>query len=96
MKKFGVGTYGPIRRPRIRLFKGGQIVIRLSLGRRLVNLLAVSPRTKAFINGVVDRPWVVGREFDSHVHHEKRFFKEKFISSCQDSDRSLSLGAQRL
>ena len=24
-------------------------------------------------NGVVDRPWVVGREFESHVHHENAF-----------------------
>ena len=45
-------------------------VIRLSLGRRLVNLLPVAQRTNALTNGVVDRPWVVGREFESHVHHE--------------------------
>ena len=38
-KNFGVGTYAPLRRPRIPLFKGGESVIRLSLGRRLVNLL---------------------------------------------------------
>ena len=43
-----VGTYGPIRRPRIPLFKGGESVIRLSLGRRLVNLLPVAQRTNAF------------------------------------------------
>ena len=48
-------------------------VIRLSLGRRLVNLLPVAQRTNAFANGVVDRPWVVGREFESHVHHENAF-----------------------
>ena len=45
-----------------------------SLGsRRLVNLLPVAQRTNAFTNGVVDRPWVVGREFESHVHHENAF-----------------------
>ena len=26
-----------------------------------------------FTNGAVDRPWVVGREFESHVHHENAF-----------------------
>ena len=44
--------------------------VRLSLGRRLVNLLPVAQRNNAFTNGVVDRPWVVGREFESHVHQE--------------------------
>ena len=53
------GEYGLTRR-----------VIRLRLGRRSVNLLPVVQRTNAFTNGVVDRPWVVGREFESHVHHE--------------------------
>ena len=48
-------------------------VIRLSLGRRMVSLLPVAQRTNAFPNGVVDRPWVVGREFESHVHHENAF-----------------------
>ena len=48
-------------------------VIRLNLGRRLVNLLPVAKRTNALTNGVVDRPWVVGREFESHVHHENAF-----------------------
>ena len=51
------------------------VVIRLSLGRRSVNLLPVAQRTNAFTNGVVDRPWVVGREFESHVHHENAFLK---------------------
>ena len=54
----------------------GETVLRLSLGRRLVNLLPVAQRTHAFTNGVVDRPWVVGREFEPHVHHENAF-KEK-------------------
>ena len=74
-KNLGVGTYSPIRRPRIPLFKGGESVIRLSLGRRLVNLSPVAQRTinNALTNGVVDRPWVVGREFESHVHHENAF-----------------------
>ena len=54
-------------------FKEGESVIRLSLGRRLVNLLPLAQRTNAFTNGVVDRPWVVGREFESHVHHENAF-----------------------
>ena len=48
-------------------------VVRLGLGRRLVNLLPVAQRTNALTNGVVGRPWVVGREFESHVHHEKAF-----------------------
>ena len=48
VKNFGVGTYGPIRRPRIPLFKGGGSVIRLGLGRRLVNLLRVAQRTNDF------------------------------------------------
>ena len=48
-------------------------VVSLSLGKRLVNLLPVAQRTNAFTNGVVDRPWVVGREFESHVHHENAF-----------------------
>ena len=52
------------------------IVTRLSLGRRLVNLLPVAQRTNVFTNGVVDRPWVVGREFESHVHHENFFLKK--------------------
>ena len=43
-----------IRRPRIPLFKGGESVIRLSLGRRLVNLLPVAQRTNAFTTGVVE------------------------------------------
>ena len=50
------------------------VVLRLSLGRRLANLylLPVAQRTNAFLtNGVVDRPWVVGRKFGSHVHHLK-------------------------
>ena len=35
------------------------VVIRLSLGRRLVNLLPVAQRTNALTNGIVDRPWIV-------------------------------------
>ena len=50
-------------------------VIRLSLGRRSANLLPVAQRTinNALRNGVIDRPSVVGREFESHVHYEKAF-----------------------
>ena len=73
VENFGVGTYVPIRRPRIPLFKGGESIIRLSLGGRKVNLLPVAQRTNAFTNGVVDRPWIVGREFESHVYHENAF-----------------------
>ena len=51
-------------------------VSRLSLGRRLVNLLPVAQRTDAFTNGAVDRPWVVGREFESHVHLENAFIEK--------------------
>ena len=49
-------------------------VIRLKLGRRLVNLLPLAQWLNALTNGVVDRPWVVGREFESHVHHEENAF----------------------
>ena len=50
-------------------------VIRLSLGRPLVNLLPVAQRTSVFtkFDGVVDIPWIVGRDFESHVHHENAF-----------------------
>ena len=50
--------------------RGGEsfvAVVRLSLGRRLVSLLSVAQRTNALTNGGVDRPWVVGRELESHV-----------------------------
>ena len=60
-------------------------VIRLSLSRRLVNLLPVAQRTNAFTNGVVDRTWVVGRQFDL-TSTMKTIFKEKWIFSCQESD----------
>ena len=71
-------------------------VIRLinSLGRRLVNLLPVAQRTNTLTNGVVDIPWVVGREFESHTSTMKTLFKEKRFSSCQESDITLSLGPQ--
>ena len=36
-------------------------------------------------NGV-DRPWVVGREFESHVLHENAFWT-KWISSCHESEK---------
>ena len=53
-------------------------VIRLRLGRRLVNLLPVAQRTNAFTNSVVDRPWVVGREFESNLTSTmETLFKEK-------------------
>ena len=45
-----------VRRPRIPLFKGGESVIRLSLGRRLVNLLPVAQRTNAFTVGSLRQP----------------------------------------
>ena len=62
------------RRPvEIRSVPGGVSVMRLRLGRRLVNLLPLAQRTKTFTNGVVGRTWVVGREFESHVHHEIAF-----------------------
>ena len=75
VKNFGLGTYVQphtnTKDPAVQ--KGGRVV-RLSLGRRLVNLLPVAQRTNALANGVVDRRWVVGREFKSHVHHEKNAF----------------------
>ena len=51
-------------------YKALKSVIRLSLGRRLGNLLQVAQRTDTLTNGVVDRPWVIGREFESRVHDE--------------------------
>ena len=48
-------------------------VMRLGLGRRTVNLLHLAQRTKIFTNGVDGRTWIVGREFESHVHHEIDF-----------------------
>ena len=41
------------------------IVIRLSLGTRLVNLLPIAQRTNALTNGVDGRTWATGREFES-------------------------------
>ena len=38
-----------------------------------MNLLPVAQQTNALANAVVDRPWVVGREFESHFHHENSF-----------------------
>ena len=61
------GSATPLwRGPLLLVLLGGVVmccVIRLSLGRRLVNLLPVAQRTNALTNGVVDRPWVVRREF---------------------------------
>ena len=60
----------------------GRSDIRVSFGRRSVNLLPVAQRTNAVINGVVDRSWLVGREFESHVHHENAFLrKANFLMS---------------
>ena len=47
--------------------------MRLRLGRRLALLLPVAQRTKTLTNGVVGGTWVVGRDFESHVHHEIAF-----------------------
>ena len=47
--------------------------IGLSLGRRLVNLLPVAQRTNPITNGIIDRPWVIGRQFKSHVHRQNAF-----------------------
>ena len=58
---------------RIPLFKGGESVIRLSLGRRLVNPLPVAQRTNALHKWRRRQTWVVGREFESHVHYENAF-----------------------
>ena len=66
------------------------------MGRQLVNLLPVAQRTNTLTDGVVDRLWVVGRELKSHTSTMKTLFKEKRISLCQESDKSLSLGPNRL
>ena len=47
VKNVGLGTYGPIRRLKTRCSEGGGSVIKLSLGRRLVNLLPVTQLTDA-------------------------------------------------
>ena len=62
------------------------MIVRLNLGRRLVNLLPVAQRTtsNALTNGVVDRPWVVGREFESHVHHENAFLRKVIFSHVKN------------
>ena len=53
VKNFGLGTYGPIRRPLgPRCWEGGESVIKLSYGsRRTVNVLPVAQRTNAFTPG---------------------------------------------
>ena len=100
VKNFGVrGTCAPIiRRPRIPLFKGGESVIRLSLGRRLVKLLPVAQRTKAFTNKWRRRQ-TMGRwswvRISRPPWRKKTLFQEKkWITSCQESDKSLSPGPQ--
>ena len=50
--------------------------MRLRLGRRSVNLLPLAQRIKTFTNGDAGRTWVVGDEFESHVHHEIAFIKK--------------------
>ena len=35
--------------------------------------LVLGSKVYAFTNDDVDRPWIVGREFESHVHHENAF-----------------------
>ena len=65
-------------------------VTRFSLVRRSVNLFSVAERTNAFTNGV-DRPWVVGREFESHVHIETRFLKKSefaHVNNLKNASRS--------
>ena len=91
----GLGTYGPIPRSNTPLFRKGESVVRLSLGRRSVNLLAVAQRTNSLINGVVDRlcgPLVVSSNLTFTV---KTLFKEECMSSCQESEQIL-LDPQKL
>ena len=51
----------------------GGAVWRLSLGGRSINILPVDEGINALTYGVVERTWAVGREFESHVHHENAF-----------------------
>ena len=44
--------------------------MRLTLGRRLANLLPLTQWTKTLTNGDDGRTWVVGREFESQAHHD--------------------------
>ena len=42
----------------------------------------MSQRTNALTNEIVDTPWVVGCDFESHVHHENAFLrKANFLMS---------------
>ena len=59
VKNFGVGTYGPTRRPSIPLLKGGESVIWLSSVRRLVNVLPAAQRTNALTNDGISTDWVL-------------------------------------
>ena len=55
-----------------------QIILRLRLlDKGSVNLLPLAQRTKTLTNGDdIGRTWVVGREVESHVHHEIAFKKK--------------------
>ena len=57
---------------------GGESVMKLRLDRRSVNLLPVAQRNidQILTNGIIVRTWV-GRDFESHVHDEKRLLKRK-------------------
>ena len=66
--------------------------MRLRLGRRLVSLLPSAQRTKTFTNGVDGRTWVVGREFESHVHHEVSFLMSMYVKNLENASGSPEIG----
>ena len=81
--------------PYCRLHNNTYNFVRLSLGRRVVNLLPVAQRTIALTYSVVDRPWVVGHEFESHVRHENTSVKKSefpHVKNVKNTSRSPKIG----
>ena len=61
------------------MFKGGESVIRLRLGRRLVNLLPVAQRTNAFTPGVLPTFGVDGRTpFAALIVYKRRTLSNRY------------------
>ena len=67
-------------------------VSRLCLGRRSDNLSPVAQRNKTTTN-IAGSTWVVGREFECLVHHEKHFWKKvKFFKNLKNCSGSPEIG----
>ena len=59
--------------------------------RRLVDLLpVVAQRVKTLTDGDVGSTWVVGREFNSHVHHGKSEFPH--VENLKNTNGSPEIG----